>query len=172
MAGLGVVLGGFSGGKGRLLLIAAFLTGAGFFLKSTDLFSTGKPLPSASSSHKTVNSQWRETSKSQSAMLKQARTWGDAAARFGMSFGIAMIAGSLLRAFFKTMLTVFLVSGVALFLLYTQGLIDPFWETYFRAAEEATEWAATHKNTIQQFLEGYVPSITAALIGFGFGLRK
>ena len=172
MAGLGVVLGGFSGGKGKLLLFAVILSGAGFFLKSTDFFSKGKPISSTTSSHKTVTSQWRDTSESLNPMEKESRAWGDAAVRFGMSFGIAMIAGSLLRVFFKTMLTVFLVAGLTLFLLHSQGLIDPFWEDYFRAAGEASEWAAAHRSSVQNFLSGYVPSVGAALIGFGFGLRK
>ena len=54
--------------------------------------------------------------------------------RLGLSFGIAMIVGFLLNAFLRPMLTVTVVTGIVLFLLFNHGVIDPLWENYASAA--------------------------------------
>lgn len=172
MAGFSEVLGGFSGAKAKWLMIAAVVTVAGYALKSTDWLSTSRSHSSSANEGRVVSSDWRENSKKRIAVEEKGRSWGDAAVRLGMSFGVAMIAGSLLRVFLRTMVTLFVITGVGLFLLYHYGMIEPFWQDYSEAAGEARNWAAAQKDSVQQFLKGYVPSAGAALIGFGFGLRK
>lgn len=172
MPGISEAFGGFSGAKGRWLMIAAVVTMGGYFLKTSNLLSTNHSRPSSTESGRVVSSNWRENSRKKIEVEERGRTWGDAAVRFGLSFGIAMIAGSLLRVFLKTMITLFVIAAVVLFLLYHQGLVEPFWQDYPAAAGDAKDWAVAHKESVQQFLKGYVPSAGAALIGFGFGLRK
>lgn len=152
-------------------MIAAVVTMGGYFLKTSNLLSTNHSRLSSTES-RVVSSNWRENSRKKIEVEERGRTWGDAAVRFGLSFGIAMIAGSLLRVFLKTMITLFVIAAVVLFLLYHQGLVEPFWQDYPAAAGDAKDWAVAHKESVQQFLKGYVPSAGAALIGFGFGLRK
>lgn len=171
MTRFGEVLGGFSGKKGRWLLLAAIVAGFGFVLNTVD-FSIPSKGPVAGKKEEVVSSDWRENSRTKVTIEQNTRTWGDAAMRLGLSFGIAMIAGSLLRACLKTTLTLFAITGVVLFVLYQQGMIEPFWRDYTRAAEEAKDWALLQKDAVSRFLKGYVPSTGAALIGFGFGLRK
>ena len=172
MTSLSEVIGGFSGAKGRCLLVAAVVAICGFAMKGMEMNSSGGIEARSSGDSRIVSSDWRENSTTKNAIQKRGRTWGAAATRLGLSFGIAMIVGSLLRAFLRSMLTVIVVTGIVLFLLYNQGIIDPFWKDYDAAANEAKVWAMEQKNSVQRFLQGYVPSAGAALIGFGFGLRK
>ncbi|MEM6915469.1 MAG: hypothetical protein AAF491_02790, partial [Verrucomicrobiota bacterium] len=92
--------------------------------------------------------------------------------RIGLSFGIAMIFASLLRAFLKTMITFVLLAAIVCWFLHTRGLIEPFWEDYRFSVGEAENWIAGQFYTIKEFVGGVLPSAGAAVTGFVLGLRK
>ncbi|MEM7602487.1 MAG: hypothetical protein AAF357_13845, partial [Verrucomicrobiota bacterium] len=106
------------------------------------------------------------------AEYSRSSTWGDAAIRIALSFGIAMIFASLLRAFLKSMVLIVIVAAVVCWFLHLRGLIDPFWEDFAFSAVEAKAWASSQFKTMKGFVGGVLPSSGAALAGFLFGLRK
>lgn len=172
MPSMGELIGGFSGTKSRLLVFAGLFVVAGLILNA------GKWLPSSDSTGRSVNpstsvrSDWTENSRAAVSVVHHSRTWGDVAIRLGLSFMIAMVAASLLRAFLKTMISVLLMAVVVCWFLNYRGIIDPFWEDYYSSLGEAKNWAISQTDTIKTFLKGYVPSVGAALVGFGFGLKN
>ena len=169
MTTLNEVVGGFSGAKGYGLLVAAIVATCGFALKSIEMKSSDRIQARVTEDGQIISLDWRENSKTKTVIQQRDRPWEDAAIRLGLSFGIAMKVGSLLNAFLRSMLTVMVVTGIVLFLLFNHGVIDRLWESYASAAGEAKVWAIEQKNTIQRFFQGYIPSAGAALVGFGFG---
>lgn len=134
MTTLNEVNGGFSGAKGYCLLVAAIVVTCGFALKSTEMKSSDRIQAQGKEVGQIVSSDWREKSKTKTAFQQRDRPRGDVAMRLGLSFGIAMIVGFLLNAFLRPMLTVTVVTGIVLFLLFNHGVIDPLWENYASAA--------------------------------------
>lgn len=170
MPSAGEVIAGASGAKGKMLFYA------GIVLVFGVLLNAGKwihPEEGRSGTPRTsLRSDWNQNSRAMFAAQEKSQTWGDAAIRLGGSFMVAMVAASLLRVFFKTALTVvMLVVAVSWFLEY-RGIIEPFWHDYYSSLGNARNWAVSQTHTAKEFLKGYVPSATAALIGFGFGLRR
>lgn len=163
---------GVSGAKGRMLLLAGGLVFVGFAWNGTREFVARGGKPVAGHSH-TVFSKpgWTENSATKIGLLKKGDRWGDAAVRLGFSFGIAMLAGSILRAAFKTGLMLVLLSGVALWFLKTQGVVD-LWDNYYGTVREGGNWLQHHFSAMGQFLSAHLPSAGAALAGFGLGLRR
>jgi len=100
------------------------------------------------------------------------KSWGDAAVRLGGCFMVAMVVGSLLRVFVKTMFIFLLVVGGALWFLEHEGVIDPFWHQYMSSWDATREWLVAQTDSVKSLLKGYLPSAGAALVGFGFGLGK
>ena len=83
-----------------------------------------------------------------------------------------MVVGSLLRVALKTIVT-FLVGGaVVLCILQTQGFIEPFWDDYYGTVSEGRHWILNQFSMIGNLLRENLPSTGAALVGFGFGLKK
>ena len=187
MPGIGTVLGGFSGFKGRLLLFAGILALIGVGLNSISLLEPENgvsPLRENASSMKTeLVGQTRKL-----AEYSRSSTWGDAAIRLGLSFGVAMIFASLLKAFFRSMITFVLVAVVVCWFLNSRGLIEPFWTEFDFSAAGAREWTEGQLGewtegqlgewtegqleTVKGFLGGVLPSTGAAAVGFLCGLRK
>lgn len=99
-------------------------------------------------------------------------TWGNAAMRLGMSFFVAMVIASLLKAFVKTMLVVLVMVGGSLFFMEQRGMIEPFWDHQMGFLIAAKDWMAAQTDSIVGFLKGYLPSSGAAAAGFFMGLRR
>lgn len=105
-------------------------------------------------------------------LARKHPTWGNAAMRLGMSFFVAMMIALLLKAFIRTMLTVVVVVGVALFFMEQRGMIEPFWDHQMGFLMTAKDWMASQTETIVGFLKGSLPSTGAASAGFFVGLRR
>lgn len=166
---------GMSGGKGKLLILAGVCVAVGFLLNADKYLGGGQEISrGAPSPANSLQSNWTESSRVTEAAKERAHTWGDAAIRFGGSFMVAMIIGSLLRAFVRTMVIALLVAGGVLWYLDSKDLVEPFWEDAFHSWDHAKGWILAQTDSVKQFLQGYVPSMTSALLGFGFGfgLRK
>lgn len=171
MLGIGTVLSCFTGFRGRLLLFAGCLALLGLGLNSLDLLDPEKGVRVSEKSTHSLSSGLVEQSRNL-AEFSRSTTWGDAAIRIGLSFGLAMIFASLLRAFLKTMITFLLFAvGVSWFLHY-QGLIEPFWKDFDFSVDDTRRWVAGQFETVKEFVGGVLPSTGAAIVGFIFGLRK
>lgn len=83
-----------------------------------------------------------------------------------------MVFGSLLRVALKTMVTTLVAGAVILWILQTQGIIEPFWDDYYGTVSESRNWLVSRATMIGTLLKEHLPSAGAALVGFGFGLRK
>lgn len=164
---------GMSGRKGKLLIFAGICVVVGLALNAGDYFGSEPRITENSTTPaNSLQSNWTETSSAVEVVKKRAHTWGDAAIRFGGSFMIAMVIGSLLRAFVRTMVIALVVAGGVLWYLNWKGFVEPFWEDAFDSWSHAKGWMVAQTESTKHFLQGYVPSLSAALVGFGFGLRK
>jgi len=166
------ILGGFTGMKLRLLTVAGAFALAGFALNVGQWMKGDESIsPAAAPERSALRSEWSEGGAVKE-LQERSRTWGDAATGLGMSFIVAMMAASLLRAFLKTMATLALGSALALYYMQSKGMVDPEWVRYFQSAEEFRDWVFSQTESVKAFLQGYVPSMGAALVGFGFGLKR
>ena len=183
MIGVGLVhkiLGLFAGNKRLLLIAATVIAASGFIFKGVD--TEPNPLDyraKVSDEPIITDAEWgvprnREESRGLQELAHriQSRSWGSAVMQIGLSFGIAMILGSLARAFVRTMIILTVVVGGALWFLQHKGIIDPFWQDYYGVADSTRVWAMAQFESIKTFLKGSLPSAGAAMIGFGFGLKK
>lgn len=175
MAGIGTVLSVFSGWRGKLLMLAGILALAGFGLNSAGVAEPEPEKgarPGISPSLRTDLAGPQESPRKSLAEAARSSTWGDAAIRIGLSFGVAMIFASLLRAFLKTMLSFAVAAFLVCWFLHYRGWIEPFWEEFEFSLEHAQTWVAGQFETVKGFLGGLLPSTGAAIAGFLFGLRK
>lgn len=178
------ITGLFAGGKLRMLIMAGLVTIGGFVFQGN---SAPEPKQSAESQmiEDSASMNWlergprqtqtspKEPLKLQDAISKlRERSWGDAAITLGLSFGIAMIVGTLLRAFVRTMITVLIVVVGGLWTLQHLGYIDPFWNDYADSFASLQTWGKAQFDSLVTFMKGSLPSGAATLIGFGYGLRK
>lgn len=106
------------------------------------------------------------------AFAKSHPSWGNAAMRFGLSFFVAMMIASLLKAFVKTMVVVLLVVGGALVFMEHRGMIEPFWDQQMGFLISAKDWTINQSDSVVGFLKGYLPSTGAASAGFFMGIRR
>jgi uncharacterized membrane protein (Fun14 family) len=171
MVALTEILGGFSGFKARMLLFSgiAVLAGA-VWTNGREMQRSGKVFKSPSVSAATT---WSGDSSSghKEFFLKKGDVWGKSAITLGLSFMIAMITGSILRAAFKTGIALLVLSGVAIWFLDRQGYVS-LWDDYFKSVQQGGNWVTTNLGVIRQFLADHLPSAGSALVGFGFGLRR
>ncbi|MEX2581299.1 MAG: hypothetical protein WD342_19740 [Verrucomicrobiales bacterium] len=150
---------------------------AGLFVVGGLVWNAGRDLAEPDkgeslSSGPSPRSDWTQGSKSYDEVVTRADSWGDASVRLGLSFIGAMIAGSFARAFFKTAISIAVVAAGTLWFLEHRGVIDPFWKEYYGSLGETKDWVVAQTDSARAFLKGYIPSAGAALVGFGFGLRK
>ncbi|MDF1823847.1 MAG: hypothetical protein P1U68_04345 [Verrucomicrobiales bacterium] len=171
MAGTETVVSSFAGLKGGLLFFAGILALAGLALNSADLFSSKEAKESPPNDSPSMKVDWADQKKSPVG-YSVGYSWGDIAIRIGLSFGVAMIFASLLRAFLKTVITVGLIVGAVCWFLNGRGLIDPFWLKFDLSAREAQDWLFAQTESAKGFLAGVLPSTGAAIAGFLFGLRR
>ncbi|MEM9281370.1 MAG: hypothetical protein AAGA96_06055 [Verrucomicrobiota bacterium] len=113
---------------------------------------------------------WARGSRNSVAATHTGDRWADILLSLGISFLVAMAIGKLLRAFLRTMITILVVGGITLYFLSQQGMVDPFWENL--AAPGVADWAASEGHSVWTQLRETVPSMGAALVGLGFGLKR
>ncbi|MDF1659068.1 MAG: hypothetical protein P1U58_15735 [Verrucomicrobiales bacterium] len=171
MSGIETVLGSFSGFKGRLLLFAGILAVFGLGLNSMYLLDSQDGVKSSNREAPSMRTDF--TGRTQNLVEHSgSTTWGDAAIRLGLSFGIAMIFASLLKAFFRSIISFALIAAAVCWFLNSRGLIDPFWKDIDISGEAIQEWVVAQFDTAKGFVSGVLPSTGAAAVGFLFGLRK
>jgi len=98
--------------------------------------------------------------------------WSDATVRLGLSFFVAMVVGSVLRSFVKSMAVITIVLGGAYWYMLSQGMVEPLWEPDKGFFVTAKDWVVVQSESVKGFLKGYLPSAGAASLGFLFGLAK
>lgn len=183
MIGAGLVeriFGLFAGNKLVLLIAAALIAVSGFAFKGDCAGGGGLDYRAKVSDEPILtDAKWgtpRNPAESRGVQELthriKSRSWGSTLMQLGLSFGIAMILGSLVKAFLRTMITLIVVVGGALWFLQYKGIIEPFWQDYYGVADSTRVWAMAQFESIKTFLKGSLPSAGAAMIGFGFGLKK
>lgn len=172
MFGLGAIFGVFTGTKRLLILAAGSLVLGGFALNGGSVALKPEAGWSADTFQDSLRSNWSEDSPLKDRLKSEGNGWGDSAVRLGLSFIAAMIFGSLLRVALKTAITLAITGGAVLWLLQSQGVIEPMWDDYYGSVSESRNWLMNRVGTVGHFLKTHLPSASAALIGFGFGLRR
>lgn len=166
-----------TGWKGRLFCLAGVCLVIGVLLNAGHYFGDARTIKKEADGTPSlrgdfVDLEWKTNSKKRIEIEQRAHSWGDAAIRFGGSFMAAMVIGSLLRMFVKTMAVALIASAVVLAVLYHQGMVDPFWRDALDSPGQARDWIVTQTESVAAFVKGYVPSMTSALLGLGFGLKR
>ncbi len=170
MLGLREIVGGFGGGKMRLLLAAVGVAGSGMVWNGGELApASGMVRPAATVDPLRVSDGERG---GKSEGFTGGANLGHTAVSLGISFIVAMVVGSLLRVALKTMVTTLVTGGIILWILQTQGIIEPFWNDYYGTVSESRNWLIARASMVGTLLREHLPSAGAALVGFGFGLRK
>jgi len=98
--------------------------------------------------------------------------WSDAALRLGFSFFAAMVIGSFLRTFVKTMTVVLVVGGVLYWFLVKQGIIQPMLYLDQGFVDASRTWLGEQSRSAIDFMKGELPSTAAAAVGLFLGMRK
>jgi uncharacterized membrane protein (Fun14 family) len=165
------IIGGFSGLKGRMLLFSGVVVLAGsIWSNGLEMQRSGKIFQSpASSVGSTLTGGG--SSANREFYLRKSDVWSRGAVTLGLSFMVAMIAGSLLRAAFKTGVTLLVLCGVAVWILEKQGYVS-LWDEYFQSVQQGGNWMTNRVEVLGKVLQDHLPSAGVALIGFGFGLRR
>jgi len=170
MVDLREMLVGFSGFKGRLLLTAGAIVLFGMAWSGGREF-LDRELFTKTSGDSMGEAKWSEGSFFRENFILKGEVWGHAAVKIGLSFIVAMVFGSLLRAAFKTAVTLLILTAVALWFLENQGYVQ-IWDDYYQSVQAGGTWLTTRIGVMGQFLKEHLPSASAALVGFGFGLKR
>jgi uncharacterized membrane protein (Fun14 family) len=172
MIGLGEFFGVFTGMKRFLLLVAGGLALGGVVWNgsggSTDAPPAGLPEWMGAG----LRTGLSEGLPGPGDLVGGRQGPGDEAIRLGLSFIAAMVFGSLLRVAVKTAISLLVIGGCVLWLMQSRGMIEPGWEDYYGSVVESRTWLAAQVGVVGQVLQAHLPSASAALIGFGFGLRR
>lgn len=172
MIGLREIFGLFTGAKRNLLFAAGALAFGGM------AWNDGGKAPQPANPQvghamgDSLRADWSERTPKGEAWWGSKSAWGDGATRLGLSFIAAMIFGSVLRVAVKTAISLALLGGVVIWLLQSQGMVDPFWNDYYGSVSESRHWLMGRVGLVGQVLQTHLPSASAALVGFGFGLRR
>ncbi len=176
MIGIRGIFGLFGGAKGQLLVIAGALAmggmvwnGGGFSSESPRSTVSG---PVGDSMQDPLRADWSGEAPRQGIWPGGREALGDIAIRVGLSFIAAMIFGSLLRVAVKTSLALLFLGGIVVWVLQSRGMITPGWEDYYGQVSEGRNWIMGQVSGVGRVLQAHLPSASAALIGFGFGLRR
>lgn len=165
------IIGGFSGFKARMLLFAGIVVLTGSVWTNGREMQRSGGVFKAPSAPSVKNWSQGTTPAEGNVFLHKSDLWGKGAVTLGLSFMIAMITGSILRAAFKTAVSLLLLSGVAIWILENQGYVS-LWDDYFQSVQQGGNWVTAHVDLIGGFLEKHLPSAGVALIGFGMGLKR
>ncbi len=172
MLGVGEILGGFSGFKGRLLLSVGAVVLAGMaWSGGRRIFQEADAAPPPGPSQAEMDPDWNSPPLWKETVLRRADRWGEGAVGVGASFILAMLAASILRAAFKTGLVLALLGVAIVWILESRGYVS-LWQEYTHTVQEGGTWMAMRAGGLLAFLQQHLPSSLAAAVGFGFGLRK
>jgi uncharacterized membrane protein (Fun14 family) len=169
--GIGAIIGGFSGFKAKLLLAAGFVVFCGFAWTGTRQFFRDTGVAPARSGAAMAPANWAQGPSRSEKTAAEFDHAGDAAVRVGLSFMLAMVGASILRAAFKTGLALLVVAGVTVWFLDYQGHVD-LWGDYLGAVKGGGGWLSTRVSAFGEICRQHLPSTGAALVGFGFGLKR
>lgn len=97
--------------------------------------------------------------------------WEGVAVSLGTSFIVAMVVGSVLRTALRTGLLILFVGGAVVWFLDYRGHVD-LWDEYYATARQGGDWISGQYAAVRAFLMEHLPSAGAALVGFGFGLKR
>ncbi len=168
----GEIIGGFSGFKMRLLLAAGCVVFCGLLWSGgRKLFQDEKPKPAVAPSSAMAPTNWTAGPSAGERAAEDIDRIGEGAVRFGLSFMIAMVAASILRAALRTGLTLIAVAGLAIWFLEYNGHIS-LWSDYIDAVQGGGSWLSTRAAAFGELCRQHIPSTGAALVGFGFGLKR
>lgn len=176
MIGIRGIFGLFAGTKGLLLVLAGALALGGMAWNGGGWSSEAPPPvaadPLQDSIQDSLRADWSEGSPRPDTWLGDRAALGDGAIRVGLSFIAAMIFGSLLRVAVKTSLSLLFLGGIVVWILQSRGMIELGWEDYYGSVRESRHWLMDQIGMAGRVLQAHLPSASAALIGFGFGLRR
>tara|TARA_R110002096_G_scaffold71295_13_gene170438 strand:- start:254 stop:775 length:522 start_codon:yes stop_codon:yes gene_type:complete len=164
---------GFSGIKRRFLIgaVVAILCGAGWN-GGEWLMDSYKGSKITGSMESGIQKEWNSGSKKRAEMVNRGHQWSNALIAIGLSFIGAMVVGSLLRVFFKGMLTLVIIAALTLLFCHYKGIADPVIDPFLSSVDEVFGWAKNEGKSFWVYLMEVVPSAGAALVGLGFGLKK
>jgi len=172
MIGLREIFGVFTGTKQHLLIAAGALVLGGMVWNGGGAGWLTGSKKSEKAMGDSLRADWTEGSPRRGAWFGGKADWGDGAVRLGLSFIAAMIFGSILRVAVRTAISLLLLGGLVIWVLQSRGMVDPFWENYYGSVSESRNWLMTQVGMVGQLLQAHLPSASAALIGFGFGLKR
>lgn len=98
--------------------------------------------------------------------------WSPHIFRVGFSFFVAFVIAYALRAFVKIALIGLGFVLLILFGLQYSGLVDVRWGEIQTHYDEASEFVQRESSSFKSFVTGYLPSISAAGVGFFAGFRR
>lgn len=172
MIGLREIFGVFTGTKRTLLLVAGGLALGGMMWSGGDLSPEEKTKKLPDAMGDALRADWSTGNPRQDAWFGDRQALADGAVRLGLSFIAAMVFGSILRVAVKTAISLLVIGGFVVWVLQSRGMIDPGWENYYGSMSESRNWLMARVSVAGQILQDHLPSASAALIGFGFGLRR
>lgn len=172
MIGIREIFGLFVGTKGLLLVVAGALALGGIIWNGGEHSSrsTAGPVPDAIQD--SLRADWSEGRPRRDSWFGDRKALSDGAVRVGLSFIAAMVFGSLLRVAVKTSLSLLVLGAIVIWVLQSRGMITLGWEDYYSSVSESRSWLMERVGVAGRILQAYLPSASAALIGFGFGLRR
>jgi uncharacterized membrane protein (Fun14 family) len=172
MIGLREIFGVFTGTK-RLLLVGAGALALGGMVWNGGSLSSKKPIGKLPDSMgDALRADWSDGKPRRESWFGNRQALGDGAIRIGLSFIAAMAFGALLRVAVKTAISLLVIGGFVIWILQSRGMIDPGWQDYYGSVSESRNWLMARASVVGQILQAHLPSASAALIGFGFGLRR
>jgi uncharacterized membrane protein (Fun14 family) len=172
MIGLREIFSVFTGTKRTLLLVAGGLALGGMMWSGGDLSSEEKTKKLPDAMGDALRADWSSGSPRQNGWFGDRQALSDGAVRLGLSFIAAMVFGSILRVAVRTAISLLVIGGFVLWVLQSRGMIDSGWENYYGSMSESRNWLMARVSVFGQILQDHLPSASAALIGFGFGLRR
>lgn len=172
MMGIREILGGFSGFKGRLLLFAGIVVLSGMAWTGGRQMAAGRTpaqwgTPGAS--HHSGGFSGR--SLGGGPILAKADQWSSGAVSLGLTFMLAMVAASVLRAAFKTGVMLLLVAAAAAWFLEYQGYTQ-VWDRYLESVQSGGSWLNANFGAFGALLQDHLASSGVGAAGFGLGLRR
>ncbi len=171
MAGLGEIIGGFSGLKWRLLLFVGILLLVGMAWGGGREFFKDAGFSGVVPPHEEMRAEWEGGPGWGEVLLGKADLWSQRSVELGASFIVAMLVASLLRAALKTGITLIVLAGIAIWFLESRGYVS-LWDEYYQTMQEGGAWVTSRSEGLLAVLKTHLPSSFAAATGFGFGLRR
>lgn len=171
MAGLGEIIGGVSGLKGRFLLFVGLFVIAGMAWGGGRELFKDKETSGLAPQQEEMRAGWERGAGWATALLGRADLWSQRSVELGASFMVAMLVASVLRAALKTGIALIVLAGIVIWFLESRGYVS-LWDEYYQTMQEGGAWVTSRTEGILAVLKAHLPSSFAAAAGFGFGLRR